>query len=201
MKLHEAIQLTESLSSHIEDLGEFNLPIRLSGYINSNYDNFDSFLSDVARYETRNPSEARNLLHQAEGNSVRLNRLVTALTAEEIPSIPTTQFNRVMNNGDGLIDSPCGVIDDNGDEPRFLFRYISRGELESIERTGSIAPSNFYGRIHASYEPDRRYIMGDGELIAIKYDKRDGWRVKVGSDEIYAVTDNKIDISKVMVIK
>lgn len=206
MKLSEVIIINESsytLSSYIASLGRNSIPTRLRVYIDSEFGgNYNQFINAVAMFERRNPREASRILNEIMSNPIRLNRLPAHIrSSEETVNIPTVSFHQVQNRGSRLLDDPRQLIDNTGNPPSYLFRFVSREEMDYIESQGFIAPSQFYGRVHASYAPDRRYMLTGGTLLTIKYDNRDEWRAKRASDEVYAVTDRRIDISKVSKVR
>lgn len=206
MRLSEAIQIneaTQSLSSYIASLGINRLPIRLKSHIDVEFGgNFNRFIEAVVSFETRNPSEASRILSDSIESPVKLSRLLSKLGSEQQSSAtPMVSYQQVRNRGSHLIDDMHRFVDDTGATPSYLFRYVAKEEMDYIERNGYLAPSSFYGRVHASYAPDRRYMVGGGSLLAIKYDPRDQWRAKQASGEVYAVTYNRIDISKISKVR
>ena len=205
MKLKEAIQLFEqydSLVSYIDNTND--LPTRLNQYIDIEFDgDYEAFIDAVEYFEKRDPSKADEILDRALNNPSKLNILLNHINQHTEPSerIESIPMYKARNSGSYLVESRTGLIDDRGNPPAYLFRIVAQGELDSIKENGYISPSEFYGRIHASYEPDTRYTVAGSSLIAIEYDPRDEWKSKLSSDEVYAVTWNKVDISKVYIVR
>lgn len=96
-----------------------------------------------------------------------------------------------------LLDFPGPLRTTRGRSPKYLYRVMDTGEWNQAEQDGFLSPSQFYGRIHAALEPESKYGSGS-VVVRIDYDPSDEWKAKGNLDgDVYAVTDNKISMSKV----
>jgi hypothetical protein len=97
-----------------------------------------------------------------------------------------------------FVDTPAALIlNINNKPPLYLYRSVSQAELDNIKATGSIEPSKFYGRTHASAVP----VGGDDAVVAIlkiKYDPADDWKAKAASTGVYATTWESVSASKIV---
>ena len=96
-----------------------------------------------------------------------------------------------------LLDFPGPLRTTTGKTPQYLYRVMNDAEWNQAQKDGYLKPSQFYGRIHAALEPEHSY--GSGNIVVrIDYDPKDDWRAKGNLDgDVYAVTDEKISLSKV----
>mgnify|MGYP006439208973 CR=1 FL=1 len=93
-------------------------------------------------------------------------------------------------------DTPNRLVLDNGKPVKYLYRTVSKEELDDIKESGIIKPSQFFERIHASAIP----VGGDGSangVLKIKFNSSDGWKPKQASTGVFAVTFNKVDSDRI----
>lgn len=83
---------------------------------------------------------------------------------------------------------------------QYFYRIVDKQEWMNALSTGFLMPSEFYKRIHASYEPEYQYGKRGDIVLQIKYDSADEWFEKQG-DKVYLVTYNKVSIDKITPIK
>ena len=90
------------------------------------------------------------------------------------------------------------LITTEGKAPEFLYRVVSQQEYDKAQETGSLSPSSFYERIHASSSPELQYSEpGNNVLLKIRYSPEDEWYSKYSGDKIYGVTRRTIPFSRV----
>ena len=202
MKIKELFEsfYQSSLSGYLTSTGIENLPIRLRNRIEHDFVSFEAFVEYIRRFEKRNPEKARRILEQEKFN------LLANLTEDDLkPPLREVPFSMIREPDTGIDEfrsqAEQTIITNLGREPRFLYRYVSGAELESIISSEKMVPSSFYGRIHASIEPEMAYSDPTGALLAIRFDKRHQWQAKQASTGIYAVTYNEIQADDLMVVK
>ena len=83
--------------------------------------------------------------------------------------------------------------------PNKLYRVVSEGEFRELILTGFLRPSEFYGRIHASPNPELKYGQRGSFVLEISTSPAHGWREKIG-DDLYYVSSSKISINEIEVI-
>lgn len=184
------IESQESSLSTFVDSHKDSLPIRLKGFINTYYDGeFDKFLKAIERFENVKPDKANHILDKAETSIIKLSLLIKELNNSA--TINVVSYHEVANDGNSLVDDKS---------PNYVFRYVSKEELESIKEHGMMIPSKFYGRIHASYKPQPQYKVPNGALLAIEFDN--DWKIKetLGDDELYVVTDKYVPVDKIKIV-
>jgi len=119
-------------------------------------------------------------------------------------SFPTISLQELNLNHDRTINEfkslSGGIVLDDGSSPEWLFRYVSGEELATIREERVMTPSKFYDRIHASLLPEKRYYEPGSSLLAIAYTPEDGWYSKMGGDTVYAVTRNKVPITRLKLV-
>lgn len=189
-----------TLEEYIKSLGANNLPVRLRIVLTNEFNNnFELFLRAVRAYEATNTNEAKSLLRHTPP---KIAPLADRLQNNEIK---VTRMFAVRNSGTRIdYDESIrrgGIVDENGNTPNYLFRYVSLAEYKNIEHTKLLLPSQFYKRTHASITPDQRYKESGGMLLAIKYNKNDQWVAKQASDEVYATTIRPISVSQLLVVE
>lgn len=168
--------------------------IRFISYVNSIGVREFTRMSELAE-KFSDPSRINRI---REKPTIIIQIIDSMLRARDLPSVP---LGVVRNNGEGLMSAHGELIDDLGSPPKFLFRYISSEEYQSIKYSGYMSPSEFYGRVHASYRPESRYKVSNGVLIAIKYDRTDGWQYKQARDNVYAVTSSRVSSDKIKIVR
>jgi hypothetical protein len=202
MKIREIVENLNpprTLSGYIMNLGFDRLPTRLRHFIQSEFSSFDAFIDAVIKFERVSPKAEEILIND------KLTSLINHLDVSDSDEIQRVNRSQV-DQPDTMIDEFNSermntIITDLGREPEWLFRFVSKGELDYIEQSGFMSPSKFYNRVHASVQPDFTYQEPGGELIAIKFDSRHQWKVKRASIDVYATTYENIPTSYMVVVK
>ena len=197
MKISELLKEVSlgTLASHLLDLynsGGGNT--RLRGYIESH--GLKAFEQKVRRFEMYSD---KTTLSRVANKPVSIIQLIDNM--ESVRELPSVGLNTVRNTGSELKDTGSPLVGDDGIPPKFLFRYISDEEYQSIKYSGYMSPSEFYNRIHASYRPEGRYKVSGGVLISIRYDRTDGWSSKQAGDNVYAVTGSRVSSDKIKIVR
>lgn len=107
------------------------------------------------------------------------------------------QLKDLRESKEELIDFPGPLKTTRGRAPKHLYRVMNDAEWNQAQKDGFLAPSKFYGRIHAALDPEHSYGSGN-VVVRIKYDPADDWKAKGNLDgDVYAVTDETISLTKV----
>lgn len=158
---------------------------------------------------SKNP-EIQDALMQLDNWHVQDEVLVRA--AKPLPLLSATILTDIKHSGRNTVyenyetwreiykDNSAVLATEDGSPPKFLYRVMSKNEYEIAKKTGYFRP-RVGERIHASSEPQRRYMSGyDDVIVRFDYNEEDGWRPKWG-DELYAITNKSIPFSRSHVIK
>lgn len=189
MKFEEIVSLQDQLRKLIKD-SYMPTPIRIQANIIGNIDdiiekfdllvkgNHDEYKMWIAKFND-NPNSIRPFIRYVYENEVD----------DKDNSNSKIEFNPNTQNKIRLSDSST---------PNFLYRVVSQEEMDNINETGKITPSEFYKVIHASIVPELKYGKNGDYLLKIRYSDSDGWRPKSALDQtIYAVTNNLISKSRI----
>ena len=86
-------------------------------------------------------------------------------------------------------DRRVSVVTQTGDEPRYLYRIMSRAEYVQAHMSGFLTSRE--GRVHASGRPLFEYCEPgtDNVLVRIDYHFEDGWRAKHTGIGVVAIAD------------